>query len=456
MAAAVAIGPNSRPSVSSSTARWAPSASAPRSCSIAAAGPRVSTQTEPPCRSVIRTASSTAHSSCGLIENPDARVAASCPSGVTAILPPTVGTRLMQTRISMASQLRIRSFAGSNNGVAPARATVTGYCSPRYSTSSELPSTACSAGRYAISRCLPTEGPEPALVTYDGRPLASTRRSPAGDRIGSPPSMYPSDPSPHPWESTRRVHITPHRRPAPSPRVGVGGGPGAEGAVPLPRARGGPDHADAGRHQAVRLAGLPQGVPQPQALLDRHVQFPAELAHVGDPGREHHGAADLDLTAGAEPQPRARDGGGRHPRHPGPRSRAPHPHRRPAGGGGEVGQGAGGPNGRVLGVDDRGPPARLPFGRPPHQPARVAVKQRGVRCVPERPLPARRLVEHRVQRALPLVGRADPDRAAGFPLLGRVHDAVHLVEAFPGPGPDVLCGLLVRVQPPPFRLLPSP
>ena len=101
MAAAVAMGPNSRPSVSSSTARPAPSARAPRSCSIATSGPRVSTDTEPPARSVICTASSTAHSSCGLMENPDIRVSTSCPSGVTAILPPTVGTRLTQTRISM-------------------------------------------------------------------------------------------------------------------------------------------------------------------------------------------------------------------------------------------------------------------------------------------------------------------------------------------------------------------
>ena len=100
MAAAVAIGPNSRPSVSSSTARPAPSARAPRSCSIAASGPRVSTDTVPPARSVICTASSTAHSSCGLMENPDIRVSTSCPSGVTAILPPTVGTRLTQTSIS--------------------------------------------------------------------------------------------------------------------------------------------------------------------------------------------------------------------------------------------------------------------------------------------------------------------------------------------------------------------
>ncbi len=43
-----------------------------------------------------------AHSSCGLIENPDIRVSTSCPSGVTVILPPTVGIRLTQTSISMA------------------------------------------------------------------------------------------------------------------------------------------------------------------------------------------------------------------------------------------------------------------------------------------------------------------------------------------------------------------
>ena len=47
-----------------------PSASASRSCSAASAGPRVSTETVPPSRSVIWTASSTAHSSCGLIGEP--------------------------------------------------------------------------------------------------------------------------------------------------------------------------------------------------------------------------------------------------------------------------------------------------------------------------------------------------------------------------------------------------
>ena len=81
MARAVAIGPHSRPSVSSSTARDAPSASMSRSWSAASAGPRVSTVTPPPYRSVSRTASSTAHSSCGLTVNPDMRVSSSWPFG---------------------------------------------------------------------------------------------------------------------------------------------------------------------------------------------------------------------------------------------------------------------------------------------------------------------------------------------------------------------------------------
>jgi hypothetical protein len=69
---------------------------------MAICAPRVSTDTVPPSRSVSWTASSTAHSSCGLTVNPDIRVSTSCPSSVTVILPPTVGTRLTQTRMSMA------------------------------------------------------------------------------------------------------------------------------------------------------------------------------------------------------------------------------------------------------------------------------------------------------------------------------------------------------------------
>ena len=41
--------------------------------------------------------------------------------------------------------------------MALARATVTGYCSPRYSTSSELPSTATSAGAHLLMAYLPAE-----------------------------------------------------------------------------------------------------------------------------------------------------------------------------------------------------------------------------------------------------------------------------------------------------------
>src|ERR1022692_1190885 len=44
-------------------------------------------------------ASSTAHSSCGLIVNPDIAVSRSSPSGVSLIVPPTMGTRLTQTQI---------------------------------------------------------------------------------------------------------------------------------------------------------------------------------------------------------------------------------------------------------------------------------------------------------------------------------------------------------------------
>src|SRR5487761_18119 len=79
-----------------------------------------------------------------------------------------------------------------------------------YSTSSAVPSTATSAGRYAISRCLPTDGPEPALVTYDGRPFKSTSREPSSDKTGSPPSMYREDPEADTWDSTVNVHITAH------------------------------------------------------------------------------------------------------------------------------------------------------------------------------------------------------------------------------------------------------
>src|SRR3989442_1180117 len=86
-------------------------------------------------------------------------------------------------------QLRTRVFSGSNRERLPLTATVTGYRSPMYWTSSLFPSSACSGGRYARSTCLQTDGPEPALVTYALRPLRSTIRSPPCVRTGSRPTM---------------------------------------------------------------------------------------------------------------------------------------------------------------------------------------------------------------------------------------------------------------------------
>ena len=107
MASAVATGPHSAPSVCSKIARFAPSASMSRNWSAACGGPRVSTVTEPPSRSTICTASSTPHSSCGLTVKPVIAVSTSCSSGVTTIVPPTIGTRFTQTQISTAHLPRL-------------------------------------------------------------------------------------------------------------------------------------------------------------------------------------------------------------------------------------------------------------------------------------------------------------------------------------------------------------
>src|ERR1039458_6673358 len=64
------------------------------------------------------------------------------------------------------------------------------------------------------------------------------------------------------------------------------------------------------------------------------VQFPAELADVGDARREHHDPADLDLLAAAEPEPGVRHVVGRHRGQHVPGPRSPQPDRRP--GRGEV------------------------------------------------------------------------------------------------------------------------
>ena len=78
-------------------------------------------------------------------------------------------------------------------------------------------------------------------------------------------------------------------------------------AVALLDAAGGAVHADADGHRAIGLARLVQQVPQPGALLHRHVELPAQLADVGDPGGEHRQVAELDGAAGQEREAGVRD-----------------------------------------------------------------------------------------------------------------------------------------------------
>src|SRR4051794_4875817 len=99
MTPAVETGSHSAPAVSSRIARSIPMAIASRSCSSAAAGPSVRTAVEPPSFSTMRTASSTPHSSCGLIVWPRNFVSIACPSAVSTMRPPVCGTRLTQTRM---------------------------------------------------------------------------------------------------------------------------------------------------------------------------------------------------------------------------------------------------------------------------------------------------------------------------------------------------------------------
>ena len=98
-AVAVRCGSQSTSSMGISTKWWAPTLAAYRSCSSASVGPRVMTVTSPPWVSVSWTASSTAHSSCGLVVKPRWAASTAWPSTVTLMRAPGAGTRLTQTRI---------------------------------------------------------------------------------------------------------------------------------------------------------------------------------------------------------------------------------------------------------------------------------------------------------------------------------------------------------------------
>ena len=150
-ARAVACASGSGPSTATSTARSTPTETAYRSCSSASGGPRVSTVLDPPCCSTRRMASSTAHSSCGLVVKPRFFVSMPWLSGVSVMRAPGAGTRLTHARTRRPSgiggQRFIRASSGSNSGVLPATATRTGNSSAMYITRSSFPTTACSGGR---------------------------------------------------------------------------------------------------------------------------------------------------------------------------------------------------------------------------------------------------------------------------------------------------------------------
>ncbi len=90
--------------------------------------------------------------------------------------------------------------------------------------------------------------------------------------------------------------------------------------------------------------------------------------------------------------------------------------------------------------------------RDSHSPARgitllaVALEERLVARVPKGPLPAGRLVKDGSELELSCVDGAEARRAGGLPLLGGVHDPVHLVEALARPGDDVIPGALVVIE----------
>ena len=110
-----------------------PIAIASRSCSSASAGPSVSTTDSPPFASTIRTASSTPHSSCGLIG--EAEVPRLDRERVLGEDDRAAGHRHPLDADEDLHE-RILAFSGSKSGSRPTTATVTGKRSFMYSTAS--------------------------------------------------------------------------------------------------------------------------------------------------------------------------------------------------------------------------------------------------------------------------------------------------------------------------------
>ena len=208
-------------------------------------------------------------------------------------------------------------------------ATVTGYCSPRYSTSELLADVRVLRRQVRHQDVLADRRPgagarhvRAAAVRVDERRAvasrgpargracsASSRRSTCGRRPSACRARRPD-----PTRGARRAPPC-RRSPRPSPS-----------ATPCrPRRRRSPRRARsrtrgstsrAGRSCRRRRCrparspcgspGLPDEIPELRALLDRHVELPAELADVRDARREHTQRVDLDRAARREREaPRA-------------------------------------------------------------------------------------------------------------------------------------------------------
>ena len=102
------------------------------------------------------------------------------------------------------------------------------------------------------------------------------------------------------------------------------------------------------------------------------------------------------------------------------------------------------PEGQVFGVDDRRPPAAVPFGVPLGD--AVLFHQRGVVFVPLGPFPDAGLVENRPEGLLAGIERALGQAPVGLPLLEGVDYPVGLVEVLPAAGANVVVVAFLGVE----------
>ena len=144
-------------------------------------------------------------------------------------------------------------------------------------------------------------GPVP-LPTASGRGPA--RRSDTRRRRG--PSATARSTAGRPMKSMSVVSLQVNRRPA-STGLWSGRQVGAEGPIPLVQ----PQRVDgvvAGVGERKVGAGLDQRLVDAHGELARHVQLPAQLPHVGDPGGPDGRVTQVDLPAGAERERARRTG----------------------------------------------------------------------------------------------------------------------------------------------------